>query len=119
MRASSLPDVCTILYNQCQKLRVAVETWQEIQSTSLVNRNHGMSARRSHNSFHQVNQRPPPANFLESEFCSGYHTCVETYYCESSVWNPPVFGKLFLMFDLYRGNTGCLEMEQTSTSYIL
>ena len=48
---------------------------------------------------------------------------VETYYCESSVshshWNPPVFGKLFLMFDLYSGNTGCLEMEQTSTSCIL
>ena len=36
---------------------------------------------------------------------------VETYYGWPSVshshWNHSVFGKLFLMFDLYSGNTGC------------
>ena len=34
-------------------------------------------------------------------------------------WNHLVFGSFFYMFDLYSRNTGGLEMEHSSTSYLL
>ena len=70
--------------------------------------------------------RPNLSNALKSLLWLWYLLSlirVETYYGWPSVWhsywNNPAFGKLFSMFDLYSGNTGCWRWNKTNTSYLL